>query len=64
LVSQAGLNVAPTGTYSASFDNLFLAGGSGDYSWSFVGTAVPEPSAFGVLGVSLIGLLARRRKKS
>jgi len=60
LVSETNLNVATTGTYSASLDNLDT---NGVYEWSWVGTTTPEPAPFAAMGIGIIGLCVSRRRK-
>ncbi len=56
-LADTSSNVAPGGTYSASFDGI------GQYNWSIVGTqAVPEPVSMVTFGVGLLGLVARRKR--
>jgi hypothetical protein len=64
VTSQTGFSpaLAAGGTYSLSFDNLYYNGTSGNYSWSFVGALLPEPTPYAVLGVGMVGLLMRRKR--
>jgi hypothetical protein len=47
------------GTYSTTLGDLITTGTSGDATFT---AAVPEPSAFALLGLGTVGLVARRRR--
>jgi hypothetical protein len=53
LAQYYGTNVPASGTFSASFES--------DLAAAFA--QVPEPSTMGCLGLTAVGLLARRKRK-
>ena len=55
-----GAAVASTATYSTTLGDLITTGKTGNAT--FTAAAVPEPSAFALLGLGTVGLVARRRR--